>query len=238
MMLHRADLHIHTCLSPCAELEMTPVNIVRKAVQAGLNVIGICDHNSCENVPYVRKSADRESLIVIGGMEITSSEEVHILAFFDKEEELFSLQEIIYSNLHGVNNETLYGEQVIVNEKDEVLGFSSKLLIGATELTLEKIVQYVHRLNGIAIPSHVDRKSFSIISQLGFIPEGLQVDALELSSREKASCCESSLPVVAFSDAHRLDRIGLVATGFFTDHFCIEEMRKAFNGEDGRKVML
>ena len=102
--MFKADLHIHTCLSPCAELEMSPRKIVREAKRKGLEVIGICDHNSAENVPAVEKNARKEGIRVIGGMEVTSKEEVHILALFDMEDKLFSLQEKVYENLHGTND--------------------------------------------------------------------------------------------------------------------------------------
>ena len=137
MRTFKADLHIHSCLSPCAELEMSPKNIVREAEKYGLDLIGICDHNSCENVPYVIKSAEGNKLKVIGGMEITSKEEVHVLALFATEEDLFTMQKIVYDNLHGTNDEKRYGDQVVVNEKDEVVDFNKRLLIGATDLSVK-----------------------------------------------------------------------------------------------------
>ena len=172
MKEYKADLHIHTCLSPCAGLDMSPRNIVSEAKRKGLEVIGICDHNSAENVPAVEKTAAREGITVIGGMEVTSKEEVHILALFSDEEGLFSLQEIVHENLHGTNDEKLYGEQVIVNEEEEVIGFSDKLLIGATDISIEQLVQLIHERDGLAIAAHVDREGFGIIGQLGFIPKG------------------------------------------------------------------
>lgn len=218
---------------------MSPRNIVRKAKRYGLDIIGICDHNSCENVPYIKKSAENEGISVTGGIEVTSREEVHILALFDNEEELFIMQEIIYNNLHGTNDEKVYGDQVIVDENDEVIDFNKRLLIGATELSVENIVNMIHELNGIAIASHIDRDSFSIISQLGFVPEGLQVDAFEVSTEDKIDTFKDTyFPLVTFSDAHSLDNIGMSFTNFYMRQTNLEEVRKALIGEDGRKIII
>ena len=239
MRTFKADLHIHTCLSPCAELEMSPRNIVKGAKKCGLDVIGICDHNSCENVPYIEKSNLDQSLNIIGGMEITSKEEVHILALFGISEDLFAMQKIVYDHLFGTNDEKLYGDQVVVNENNEVIGFNKKLLIGATDLSIEEIVNKIHDLNGVAIAAHIDRDSFSIISQLGFVPEGLQIDALEVSKKDKIENFKDlGLPLVTFSDAHCLNRIGKRFTNFSMKQVSLEEMRKSFLEEDGRKVFI
>jgi hypothetical protein len=129
-------------------------------------------------------------------MEITSNEEVHILALFDDEEKLFSMQEIVYENLHGINNQKRFGEQVVVNENDEVMGFNEKLLIGTTELAIEDIVNLIHQLGGLAIASHIDREGYSIIHQLGFIPQNIQLDAVEVSSAGKIKdFADISLPM-------------------------------------------
>jgi PHP family Zn ribbon phosphoesterase len=239
MRTFKADLHIHTCLSPCAELEMSPRNIVKGAKKCGLDVIGICDHNSCENVPYIEKSVLDKSLNIIGGMEITSMEEVHMLALFSTSDDLFAMQKIVYDHLFGTNDEKLYGDQVVVNENDEVVGFNKKLLIGATDLSLEEIVNKVHDLNGVAIAAHIDRESFSVISQLGFLPEGLNIDALEVSSKDKINDFKNlTLPLVTFSDAHILDNIGRAFTNFSMKEATLDEMKKSFLGEDGRKVFI
>jgi len=236
----RADLHIHTCLSPCADLEMSPRNIVSAAKRKGLDVIGICDHNSAENVPAVEKTARREGIRVIGGMEVTSKEEVHVLALFETDEALFSLQEIVYDNLQGTNDEKLYGEQVIVNEEEEVVGFNQKLLIGATDITIDRLVDLVHERGGLAIASHVDREGFGIIGQLGFIPEGLPLDALELAdpSRRDRVPQDAGFPFITSSDAHTVQHIGNRFTSFLMKNINIEEMRKCLHGEGGRGVKI
>lgn len=239
MKTFKADLHVHTCLSYCAELEMTPKNIVKESEKRGLNIIGICDHNSSENVISVKKCAENMDLDIIGGIEITSKEEVHVLALFDNEKSLHSMQQIIYDNLIETDDEKIYGDQVVVNEDDEVLGFNKKLLIGAVELSIESIVNSIHELGGIAIASHVDRERFSLISQLGFIPEGLVLDALEVSNKSQIQkFSDRSLPIVTFSDAHSLKDIGRNYTSFSMEQLTFDEMRKSLRGEEGRKIEI
>ena len=235
----RMDLHIHTCLSPCGDLEMMPSKIVKKAKSEGLDAIGICDHNSAENVVAVKKAGEKEDLAVIGGMEVTSREEVHILTLFDKDKDLLELQRIVYENLHGTNDEEIFGEQVIMDEEDEVLGTNNKLLIGATNLTIDEIVNTTHSLRGAVIASHIDRERFSVIGQLGFIPEELKLDSVEVSSKTSPNEFRetSCFPVVTFSDAHFIEDIGKSSTIFFVKEATVSEIKKALLNKDGRFVL-
>ena len=239
-----ADLHIHTCLSPCGESSMSPRRIVEQAKLKGLDIIGICDHNSAENVVCAKKVGAKEGLAVIGGIEVTSQEEAHILAFFDEDKDLFELANLIYENLPGINNERVFGQQIVVNEHDEVLGFNKRLLIGATVLPLHQIVDRIHSLSGLAIASHIDRESFSIIGQLGFIPDGLELDGLEVSPRLSLKKAQFEFgetfdfPLVTFSDAHTLEDVGKSFTCLLIEEANVKEIRKALSGEDGRKVVI
>jgi len=237
----KADLHIHTCLSPCASDEMSPQRIVEQAKINKLDIIGICDHNSAENVTATRKTGEREKIVVIGGIEVTSQEEVHILALFDNEKDLFEFQAVIYEKLSGFNDEKSFGKQLIVNDNNEIIGCNNKLLIGATSLPVHKIVQTICFLGGLAIASHIDRERFSIFGQLGYIPEGLPLDALELSpncDRRKRNLKDYGFPLVTFSDAHFPEDIGKSFTIFLMEEANIEEIRKALSGVDYRKVMF
>jgi PHP family Zn ribbon phosphoesterase len=219
---------------------MSPRNIVSEAKRKGLQVIGICDHNSAENVPAVEKNAVREGITVIGGMEVTSKEEVHILALFGDAESLFSLQEIVHENLHGTNDEKLYGEQVIVNEEEEILGFSDKLLIGATDISIERLVDLIHERGGLAIAAHVDREGFGIIGQLGFIPEGLPLDALELADPARRDCIPAGirLPLITSSDAHKLEDVGRRSTTFLMNAASAAEIRRCLSSAEGRTTRI
>ncbi len=239
----RADLHVHTCLSPCAEEEMSPLAIVSEAKKKGLDIIGICDHNSTMNVGAVRQAGRREGLAVIGGIEVCSKEEVHILCLFDKKQSLQKMQLLIDQNLSEENNPELFGQQYLCDEYNAILGRETKLLIGATELTVEDIVENARRLGGLAIASHVDREYFSIFSQLGFVPEGLHIDALEVSSRHSVAEVRQyfpqtrNYPLVRFSDAHRLEEIGKTSTTFTGSEPSVKELHKALLGKDGREVI-
>lgn len=238
----KMDLHIHTCLSPCAESEMLPMAIVTKARQRNLDVIGICDHNSAENVSAVRKAAQKQGLHVLAGMEVCSREEVHILVFFDDDGALMQMQKKVYENLMGDNKEEYFGEQLIVDEYDNVVGSTKKLLIGSTLLSVNEIVTLAHDLGGLAVASHIDRESFSIIGQLGFIPKDVPLDALEVSpgcgGDDVADYQSYSLPIITSSDAHFLSDIGKVFTKFLLRVFSFSEVAMAFRGVDGRAVSL
>jgi len=234
----RADLHLHTCLSPCADTEMQATAIVKRAKKMGLDMIGICDHNSGENVAAVTKAGAREGLAVVPGMEITSREEVHILGLFNAEQDLMRLQDEVYDTLSGEYYEQDFGPQTVIDEWDRVVGQNHRLLIGSTTLAVEQVVAAIHRRAGLAIASHVDRERFSMIGQLGFIPEGLELDAVEVSSR-LSTHQDYDYPVVTFSDAHFLDDIGKSCTCFIIagEDAPLNGIRKALRNEMGRSVV-
>ncbi len=221
---------------------MAPGVIVKEAQKKELNLIGICDHNATENVRAVKKACLKGNVAVLGGMEIMSQEEVHVLALFDDDQKLSELQAMVYDNLPGVNDERAFGEQVVVNENDEVVDVNDHLLIGATSLPLHRIVEAIHSLSGLAIASHVDREGFGIIAQLGFIPEGLPLDALEVSPRISVREARVTFPeicrfpLVTFSDAHSPEHIGSRCTTFLIEDSRVGEIRKALLQEGGRVV--
>lgn len=242
MKRFKADLHVHSCLSPCGDLDMSPRAIVEKGKAMGLDIIALCDHNTAENVGAAIRAGVQNGLHVFPGMEINSSEEVHTLAIFDSEEQALAMQAVVYKHLKGTNRPELFGDQVIANEFDEIEGFNDRMLIGATQLGLDDIIKEVHRLGGLSIASHVDRPSFSILSQLGFIPPGLAVDALEISrhlNREEAISKIPGVgdsPLVASSDAHFLEDIGQSYSSFFLEVPNVKEIRMALEGKSGRSV--
>ncbi len=239
----RCDFHIHSCLSPCAELEMYPSALVARSLERGLDLIGICDHNASENVRYVIKAAEGTALTVLPGMEITSREEVHILGLFEKIESLLRLQEIVYRALPGVNDEDIFGCQAIVNEDDEVEGFNERLLIGSTTLPLRAITEAIQNLQGIAVAAHIDRESFGVFGQLGFIPDDVRFDALEVSYRTDVQTMRKQYPELAgqpilqSSDAHRIDEIGRASTTLLLAEPTIAELKKALAGREGRWIV-
>ncbi|MBW1779956.1 MAG: PHP domain-containing protein [Deltaproteobacteria bacterium] len=241
MML--ADLHIHTCLSPCATLDMTPQKIVKEAYRKRLDLIAITDHNSAENVGAVVAAARHTGLAVIPGIEVTTSEEVHIVGLFQDTEDALAMQSLVYDRLQtGENDDDLFGMQVVANEFDEVEGMNRRLLIGATRLDLGQVVDAIHNLHGLAVAAHIDREAFSIVGQLGFIPEDLDLDAVEISKKmhlKQGRIVFSHLERFAFitsSDAHDLDDIGTSPTAFQMAGPELAELRYALKGTGGRKI--
>jgi PHP family Zn ribbon phosphoesterase len=222
---------------------MHPKALVEKACSAGLDIIAICDHNASENVPYVIKASQGKNLKIFPGMEITTSEEVHFVALFDALADLTKLQEFIYLHLPGKNDEGRFGVQAIVNENGEVEGLSDKLLIGATDISLNELLDYVHQLNGLAIASHIDRENFSVISQLGFIHESIIFDALEitpLTGFQKARNQYQDLSHYSFimsSDAHFVKDIGMTMTKIILAEPTLAELKMAFSRQNGRHVV-
>jgi PHP family Zn ribbon phosphoesterase len=241
---YRADLHLHTCLSPCGDLDMSPRGVVEAAAAAGLDIIAVTDHNSAENAAaVVRAAAGREGPAVLCGMEVTSAEEVHVLTLFDDPETALAMQEILYQNFPAkTNRPDIFGEQVVANEFDEVEGFNERLLIGASLLELNDVVGRCHDLGGLAVAAHVDRPSFSLIGQLGFIPPDLEVDAFEISARADEADLIRRFPALAGrprlrgSDAHFPKDIGSAWTEFVLNGPNLEEIRLALLGREGRMV--
>ncbi len=236
----RADLHIHSCLSPCASEEMKPKAVVERAMTIGLDMIAICDHNSADNLFAFIEAGKQAGLSVLPGMEVTSKEEIHLLAIFNRLEDCLMLQDWVYQHLSGKNKEEVFGSQTLVNEKSEAIGYNEKLLIGATLLPIEEIVSFVRNLEGIVIASHIDRQAFSLIGQLGFIPEGLSLDGLEISPRtsleeaKKKFRSYQHLAFVHFSDAHSIEEIGRVSTEFLIKERTSREIKMALHSQEGR----
>jgi len=208
------DFHIHSTLSPCGSLEMSPRNIIEKAKRVGLNIISITDHNMVENSFYAHEIGKRVGVAVLFGMEVQTMEEIHLLAIFDTYDLALSLQEKIYSLLPDVQNDAEYfGDQVVVNEENEIVRFENRLLLNSAQISITDAALWIKDHGGITIPSHIDSPTFSIISQLGYIPDDLPFDALEVRNKDKATellplIMKKNLPFVSFSDAHYLEDIG------------------------------
>ncbi len=244
MRTYKADLHIHSCLSPCADLDMSPKRIAEKSKAEGLDIIALCDHNSAENVEAAVRAGKVCGVHVLPGMEINSREEVHVLAIFDRPDQALAMQEVIYQGLKGVNRPEFFGDQVVVNGLDEVEGFNDRLLIGAVALGLEEIVRKIHALDGLCLASHVDRPSYSIMSQLGFVPPELKLDGLEVSDPEWAGSGGKDildnvgLPLLTSSDAHFLADVGGRFSRFRMASASTGEIRLALQGKSGRAVEI
>jgi PHP family Zn ribbon phosphoesterase len=233
-MLYRADLHIHTILSPCGDLEMTPRPIVAQAKERGLHIIGITDHNNTRNSAEVQKTGNREGIFVLCGAEVTTKEEVHCLAFFETPEQLAEFQQFLDANLPPIkNDEEKFGYQLIINEDEEILGNEEYLLINAIKKSINEVADEVERLGGIFIPAHIDKMQNSVLSQLGFLPPDLKVNALELSKNTdksvflKRNAYLSKYFFIQSSDAHYPKDIGCVYTELEMDDLSFQSIKEA-----------
>jgi 3',5'-nucleoside bisphosphate phosphatase len=244
MRTFRADLHIHTLLSPCGNLEMSPNNIIRTAKALQLDIIGITDHNSTRHCALAAKLGREQGLVVLTGAEVTSREEVHCLAFFETAEAIAAFQIFLDEHLPYVpNNPDYFGDQVVIDEEEVIVDEPPMLLLSALTAGITEIEQEVHRLGGLFIPAHADRPSFSLISQLGFIPVDLNADAIEIHRNtdpdqfRKQHGTGEDMALIKSSDAHMLRDIGRGYTVLLLEEPCFSEIRKALSGDGGRKVM-
>jgi 3',5'-nucleoside bisphosphate phosphatase len=208
------DLHIHSTLSPCGSLDMSPKNIVEKAHEIGLHVIAITDHNMTENCFYACKVGNKLGITVLSGMELQTLEEIHLLAIFDEFDVAFDFQKKIYDLLPDVHNDVnFYGDQIVVDTENEIVRSEERLLLNSVQISIDSAVNLIKSAGGIAIPSHIDNPMYSIISQLGFVPDNIPFDALEVRHIEKAKellplIMRKNVPFVSFSDAHYIADVG------------------------------
>jgi hypothetical protein len=222
---------------------MYPRKLIEKSITEELDVIAVCDHNASENVEYVLTLAKGRPIIVLPGMEVSSLEEVHVLALFDDLRDLLKLQTIVYEHLPGKNRDDIFGCQAIVNDRDEVEGINERLLIGATDVPLHDLINGIHALGGLAIASHIDRPSYSILSQLGFIDPETSFDALEISAATGMKQGRRQYPelsayaMIQSSDAHCIRDIGRAYSTMILQTVNVRELKLAFEKREGRHVV-
>jgi len=245
MNKYRADLHIHTVLSPCGDLEMSPINIVAAAREKGLDIIGITDHNSTRHCKLISKLAEPAGIFVLQGAEVTTREEVHCLTFFENDDQLLEFQTYLEQHLPPIaNNTEKFGFQVVVDENEQIIDEIEYLLISALDQSIDQVEQKVHSLGGLFIPAHIDRPSYSITSQLGFIPSNLLIDGIEISANCKVETINPFIgsaknkTIIRSSDAHYENQIGKTYTTFEMEHRTFNEIKFALMGIQGRKVTI
>jgi PHP family Zn ribbon phosphoesterase len=243
MQTYRADLHIHTLLSPCGSLEMSPRNIVDAAAGRNLDIIGITDHNSTRHCRVIHKLAASRNIAVLCGAEVTSREEVHCLAFLPDFERLELFENYLQEHLQDFPNDPeAFGDQIQVDENEDIIYQEERLLIMAIDQDIDEIEQQVHALNGIFIPAHINRPAFGLISQLGFVPPDLTYDALELSRHIttenfiKANPQLADKTFIRSSDAHYIEDIGRCYTNFHLEKPSFDEIKLALHNTGGRFV--
>ena len=208
------DLHIHSCLSPCGDMDMTPNNLVNMAKLLGLDVIALTDHNSSRNCAAAMEVGREIGLLVIPGMELTTSEDIHAVCLFPTLEKALAWDEYVDSRRIKIKNRPdIYGRQVIMNSADEARGESEHLLLPATEIGIMSAYREVKRFGGICYPAHIDRDSLSILSVLGEIDADCGFKTAELADRSKLGQLRQlhpildALHIVTSSDAHYLENM-------------------------------
>ena len=231
------DLHIHSCLSPCANLEMSPGEIVARAKQAGMDGIALTDHQSARNCPAIAECAKRAGLQILFGMEVQTAEEVHTVALFDTVEQALAMTEFVYAAMpKRVNDPETFGDQPVVTWDDDIVELEWRILAMGCRHFIPETAAKVHELGGLYIAAHIDRPNFSVLGTLGAIPEKA-FDAVELSRtadeaewRPKAN----DYAVTRSSDAHNLDDVARVWTEADLPEFSIAALKAAFTAKSTR----
>jgi len=208
------DLHLHTCLSPCGDIDMTPANVVGMASLLGLQVIAITDHNSCKNCEPAMKHGETYGITVIPGMELTTAEDVHVVCLFETLEDAMRFDTYVYEHMLPIpNRPDIFGEQLILDVYDQTIGEVENLLISATDISYDDCFDLVASFRGIVFPSHLDRSSNNVISNLGFIPPDSKFTCAELYDLKQLHRIREANPyleqcrILSNSDAHNLEAI-------------------------------
>lgn len=227
------DLHIHSCLSPCADDDMTPANICGMAHIKGLDAIAVTDHNTARNLPYVKEAADYYRLILLPGLEVTTREEVHLLGYFLTVDAAMEAGEIFSSHLPKMpNRPEFFGRQLVMNTDDEVVDQEQRMLIGATELDLAECTDIIRRLGGVAVPAHINRGSNGLLINLGLMPEEPRFSTLEVARHLPIQPeILAGHRVLHSSDAHQLGAILEAEFDFQTDRFSLGGLFESIKGD-------
>lgn len=244
MKTFRSDLHVHTVLSPCAELEMQPPLIIYKAKEMGINLIAITDHNASANIEAVQKAAEKFSISVLPGMELQTKEEVHVLCLFDTLPQILQFQKIVDERLPNIkNNPDYFGDQLIVDQNGDFLRKEERLLITSASLTLQEAFDEVEKLNGLFIPAHINRQANGLLEILGFVPPEIPFLALELSRHLSPGQARQKFPqiqshqLIQNGDVHRLEEF-IGSTYFEIMAPTIDELKLALQFKGGRSFTI
>lgn len=215
------DLHIHSCLSPCADDDMTPANICGMAHLKGLQAIAVTDHNTARNLPYVKEAADYYGLILLPGMEITTREEVHLLGYFPTVDAAVDAGEFFSSHLPPMPNmPDFFGRQYVMNTDDEVVAEETRMLIGATDLDLSECAAAIRERGGVPVPAHINRGSNGLLINLGMMPIEPDFRLVEVSPTLPVDDrAVRGRTVLHASDAHQLGAISEATFDFPVDRF-------------------
>ena len=208
------DLHMHSCLSPCGDEDMTPANLVGMAFVKGLQVIALTDHNSSKNCPAAAKHAKEYGLTFLPGMELTTQEEVHVVCLFPTLSDALDFDAIVHERILPVENKPdFFGHERVMDENDCQIAEEKLLLINATSISFDQVQPLVEEHNGVMIPAHIDKSSNALISNLGFVPPDSHFTCAEYAYLSNAPALEEKNPYlktcrkITDSDAHYLENI-------------------------------
>ncbi len=211
MSIYNYDLHIHSCLSPCADDDMTPNNIAGMAALNGLQIVALTDHNSCGNCPAFLDACKRQGVVGIAGMELTTAEDIHLVCLFEELEAAMAFSDEIYAHIMPIDNRPeIFGNQIITDSEDEPVDTVERLLISATDLWASDAIALARRYGAHVRPAHIDRESNGMVSILGDVPKEYGFNFVEFNDAENAEKYFSSyesikgLGTVVSSDAHHL----------------------------------
>ena len=240
---YEADLHIHTLLSPCAEIEMIPSLIVEAASRAGLDIIGIADHNSCENAGAVIEASVGSGIRVLPGIEVQSMEGVHLLCLFDGIEQAEGLQTAVYDTLIEIEAAKRYHDkQMVVDAHDEFVDYCRRAIALPSTMDINEVSERTFSLGGIVIPSHIDRHATGLCSMLGMVPDEPDFPAVEISRNISPLEARAMYPsigsraILCNSDSHWLASIGERRTTLYLEHRTVAEIAMACRNQSGRRV--
>ena len=211
MSAYAYDLHIHSCLSPCADDDMTPNNIAGMATLKGLRIVALTDHNSCKNCPAFFEACRRQGLVAVAGMELSTAEDIHLVCLFERLEDAMAFDGAVSDHIMNIENRPeIVGNQLVLDGEDNVIGKEAKLLISATDLWMSDAVRLARSYGAHVHPAHVDREANGIISVLGDIPSDYGFDCVEFNDassieeiKEAYSVAKNAKHIVS-SDAHYL----------------------------------
>lgn len=243
MKWYRADLHIHSVLSPCGGLEMSPQRVMSSAKEKQLDLIAITDHNSMANCSVYAKAAQEFELNFLYGVEVQTAEEIHVIALFDDPECALKFDRDLYNSLLPVDNDPdFFGDQVVVDSDENIVRFEKIALINSSTWSFDETINKVQEAGGFSYPAHIDAVTYSAIAQLGFIPIDLEIDAVGITAHAKPQVVRQNFPqlqsysLIQNSDAHYLKDIGSGYTEFYLEKPTVAELKLACKNKNGRKI--
>jgi len=243
LRLYKTDLHLHSVLSPCGDLEMSPKAVMKKASEMGIEIIAVTDHNSMANSCVYQRSAVQFGIHYIYGVEIQTAEEIHVIALFDNWEIARKFNKELFNSLLPIKNDPEYfGDQIVIDDEENIVRIINKALLNSSIWTFETVLKKIEAYGGFGFPAHVDAYTNSVISQLGFIPQNSKIIAVGITAHCDVEGLLKKYPylkdyaLIRNSDAHYLADIGSGTTDFYLEEPSLSEIILACKNEKKRKI--